>query len=387
MKKNLILWLIFINPLCFNKDIYAQKATDSLSFSGQLAGWGGINFNEPALQQIGARYIPALSYHLKNKHNLIFNIEASVNAYSNIRFNGLKFDTIQSGLKPYRLSARLSSEQWEIRLGLQKLSFGSASMLRPLMWFDKIDARDPLQLTDGVYGLLGRYYFLNNANIWIWGLYGNNERRGWDYFPSSKKDPEFGGRVQVPLLTGEMAITYNHRNANFSDDTLSILSPGKPYFPENKFGLDGKWDIGAGIWFEYVYKNSNTSLASINRQEQYLNFGSDYTFFIGNGLNFSFEHFMFMTGSVLDKPGNYQNFSALSMSYPFGMINRAIIMVFYNYENHSWYRFMNFQRQYDNVSLYLMLYWNPDTFNLYSGSDEMEMFAGKGVQIMLSFNH
>ena len=60
-----------------------------------------------------------------------------------------------------------------IEPGLQKINFGSATMLRPLMWFDQVDPRDPLQLTDGVWGVLGRYYFLNNANIWLWGLYGN----------------------------------------------------------------------------------------------------------------------------------------------------------------------------------------------------------------------
>ena len=68
---------------------------------------------------------------------------------------------------------RYSSDQFELRLGLQKINFGSASMLRPLMWFDQMDPRDPLHLTDGVWGLLARYYFLNNANIWLWGLYGN----------------------------------------------------------------------------------------------------------------------------------------------------------------------------------------------------------------------
>jgi len=54
---------------------------------------------------------------------------------------------------------------------LQKINFGSATLFRLLMWFDRIDPRDPLKLTDGVYGLLLRYYFHNNTNIWLWGLY------------------------------------------------------------------------------------------------------------------------------------------------------------------------------------------------------------------------
>lgn len=35
------------------------------------------------------------------------------------------------------------------------------------MRFDQVDPRDPLKLTDGVRGLLGRYCFLNNADIWL----------------------------------------------------------------------------------------------------------------------------------------------------------------------------------------------------------------------------
>ena len=86
-----------------------------------------------------------------------------------------------------------------VRGGLQKINFGSANLLRPLMWFDQIDPRDPLQLTDGVWGILGRYYFLNNANIWVWGLIGNDQRKGWEVIPSVKNKPEFGFRVQMPI--------------------------------------------------------------------------------------------------------------------------------------------------------------------------------------------
>ena len=111
---------------------------------------------------------------------------------------------------------KFSGDQFEVRAGLQKINFGSASMLRPLMWFDQIDPRDPLQLTDGVYVLLGRYYFLNNANIWVWALYGNDSRKGWEQIPSLKKVPEFGGRLQLPVSHGELGTTYHYRVADAS---------------------------------------------------------------------------------------------------------------------------------------------------------------------------
>ncbi|MDR1585772.1 MAG: hypothetical protein LBS07_06360, partial [Prevotellaceae bacterium] len=104
----------------------------------------------------------------------------------------------------------------EVRLGLQKINFGSAQLFRPLMWFDAIDPRDPLQMTDGVWGGLFRYYFQNNANFWLWTLYGNDEVKGWETAPSAQSLPEIGGRVQLPLKQGEVALSYHLREADFS---------------------------------------------------------------------------------------------------------------------------------------------------------------------------
>merc|ERR1712127_1137306 len=106
-----------------------------------------------------------------------------------------------------------NTNQFELRVGLQKIDFGSASLLRPIQWFNQIDPRDPLQLTNGVYGVLGRYYFLNNANIWLWTLYGNEKTRGFDALETNKKVPEFGGRIQYPTKKGEIALSYHHRSA------------------------------------------------------------------------------------------------------------------------------------------------------------------------------
>ena len=73
--------------------------------------------------------------------------------------HGNGIDSTDFRFKPYRLWLRYSTSHLEIRAGLQKINFGSSNILRPLMWFDKMDFRDPLMLTDGVYALLGRYYF------------------------------------------------------------------------------------------------------------------------------------------------------------------------------------------------------------------------------------
>src|SRR5690606_40300081 len=100
-------------------------------------------------------------------------------------------------IKPYRLWARYSGNQFELRAGLQKINFGSATILRPLMWFDQMDIRDPLQLTDGVWAMLGRYYFLNNANIWLWVLYGNEDPKSWETFRSEEHTSELQSREHL----------------------------------------------------------------------------------------------------------------------------------------------------------------------------------------------
>ena len=110
-------------------------------------------------------------------------------------------------------------------------------LLRPIQWFNQIDPRDPLQLTNGVYAALGRYYFLNNANIWLWVLYGNEKTRGFDVLESNWKIPEIGTRIQYPIPKGEIALSYHYRTANSINQ--SFLNPYEK-IPEHRIGIDGK---------------------------------------------------------------------------------------------------------------------------------------------------
>jgi hypothetical protein len=361
----------------------AQISDDSVSFKGQLVGWAGLNFSDPGTQQVGIRYLPAFSYKHNFKRELNFDIEASLNAFCNARFLGFKFDTIQGNIKPYRFTARISSEQWEIRAGLQKISFGSANMLRPLMWFDQIDARDPLQFTNGVYGVLGRYYFLNNANIWLWGLYGNSEPRGWEITGTSKNHPEIGGRVQLPVRAGEVAISYNHRIAEGGElGGFSVYNE----IPENKFGFDIKLDMIVGCWFEGSWVTKNKDLNLFTNQEIF-NFGIDYTFGIGNGLYAIAEQLL---AAYDENPFNFQktsSFSLLSLSYPVGLFDTLSGIVYYDWNNNNSYNFLTWQKQFNTINFYLMGYWNPANYIIPAQDGGENLFAGRGVQIMLVWNH
>ena len=60
--------------------------------------------------------------------------------------------------EPYRWWIRYSTDKLEARLGLQKIAFGPAQILRPTSWFDTIDPRDPTGQTKGVEAFRLKYF-------------------------------------------------------------------------------------------------------------------------------------------------------------------------------------------------------------------------------------
>jgi hypothetical protein len=315
----------------------------SMNFQNQISIWGNLNFSDPLKYQLGARYIPTLSpsFEFKNNHKL--DAEISVNTFGNLSFSGSDYDTVNYDLKLYRLWLRYSTSHLELRAGIQKINFGSATILRPLMWFDKIDFRDPLQLTDGVYAFLARYYFLNNVNIWFWTLYGNDKIKGWESVPSVRNIPEYGGRFQIPVPRGEAGLSYHHRIADFSQLYAGIPGVTETRFSENRMALDGKWDLGVGLWFEWVGELNDPDNTLISKLETYSNIGLDYTFSLGNGLNVVSEYFRYANHPEEDQEKLRSNLSLLALSYPFQLSNTVSVMVYYDWDKKNWYQFINLQ--------------------------------------------
>jgi hypothetical protein len=375
-----ILWLLlFINASL----LYAQDSI--FKFTGQIDAYAGLKFADPFQWQTGGRVIPSLSIGKFGKNNIKFDSEISFDSYLNYQFSEWQSTITDEKIKPYRFWIRITSQRFELRAGLQKINFGSASMLRPLMWFDQIDPRDPLQLTDGVYALLGRYYFRNNSNAWLWVLWGNKSTKGWETVPTVRRIPEFGGRMQFAVPKGEMAVSYHHRTADLS----KIIDPanlhGTSDFPEDRLGLDGKWDLGVGLWTEYSLSHSTLDTAYFGPWTKSFTAGLDYTFSLGNGLYMATEFFRYSNANRVFEPGVNKTFSVLSVNYPLGM-NKLAGMLYYNWADDSWYRFINLQRQSDNWTYYLFLFWNPDEIEIYNRGMENNMFAGKGIQVMVAFN-
>lgn len=418
--------------------------SQTLEFQGLVSGWGAASAEKSTPSQLGFRWLPALSLTKHLRGESLLDAELSLNAWGTADVHG--FDDIRSRgrIKLYRGQGRFSSPRFEARLGLQKISFGSAAFLRPLMWFDRLDPRDPLQITDGVYGLLLRYYFLNNANIWLWGLYGNEDPKGWETLSTAPKRPEFGGRIQTPLGKGELAFSYHHRRvktkANNPDSSSSLrpspscsmfsasraipaATPAPPLstmtrgfyqtglsdstsvesspsvIPENRYALDGKWDFGVGVWFEASFIRQEDERLPYPRQRA-LTIGLDYTFDIGNGLHVLGEYFEFTpkkskasddNSSMAsgDIPGRDTfRFVALSLSYSLGLLDNLSGIVYYDWEKRDTYAFLRWQRTYDRWNFHLMAFWNPERFRIYRTEEtDANLFAGKGIQVMVVFHY
>jgi hypothetical protein len=357
-----------------------------IDFHGQLSGWAAGGRAGSLDLQFGLRYIPTLSLTKSLTKKYALDAEISVNLYGVALGTGIDHLETAGRLRPYRMWLRFATSQFEARIGLQKISFGSALLLRPLMWFDRIDPNDPLQLTNGVYGLLLRYTFLNNANVWLWGLYGNDDLKGWETTPTLKKTPEYGGRLQFPLLKGELAFSYHHRRADPSRGLLPELSFEPRPVAENRFALDGKWDLGVGLWFEGTLTRQDLKFFPLKYQRA-LNLGLDYTFSVGDGLHILGEYLIMQLSETALGKGQDLKFSALSIDYPLGLTDRIKGVAFYSWESGDWYRFVTWQRILDRWGFYIIGFWNPESYRIIPSQQGKSAFVGKGLEVIVVFNH
>ncbi len=368
---------------------FAGTSAATFDFNGRASGWLGASSDSSYRLLAGVRYLPEARVSLPIAGSLALDAEASVNGFVTADARPPDSARLEVRIKPYRGFLRLSSSQFEARAGLQKINFGSATMLRPLMWFDRVDPRDPLELTEGVYGLLGRYYFQNNANVWAWGLLGNSAPKGWEQLGSVCWKPEFGGRAQLPVPRGEVAATYHHRTVDFSQVSKNYVLLDEQ--DEDRLGLDAKVDIGVGLWLEGTLSRTTRNL--IDREEdppvwaRAATVGTDYTFGIGNGLGVIAEHMLvgaaakpFGRGSMSDA-----HVSALMFSYPIGILDNLRAIALYDWRNKGVYSFVGWQRTLDSWLFSATAFWNPDTpVSLGAPGGGA---AGKGIQVMVVFNH
>ncbi|MEE9572108.1 MAG: hypothetical protein V3W20_03570, partial [Candidatus Neomarinimicrobiota bacterium] len=267
------------------------------------------------------------------------------------------------------------------------ITFGTARLIRPLMWFDRIDPTDPLQLTEGVWGMRLRRDFTNNSNAWLWGLLWNNEPQGWDLIPTKKNNVELGGRFQIPFWKGEVGFSAHNRIIGRNDlpSYLEISTMPKAT-PEVKAAIDGFFDIGVGLWFESSIVHADYG-ADYPNWQSFLTFGSDYSFAIGNGITVTAEHFIH---SQDDKPlttDSVAQLTGLMAMYPVSIFDQFSGIIFHNWDAELTYFFISWQRTYDNWTINLNSFFTSKSDETFSLGQSISDFSSRGIQLMLIFNH
>ena len=383
--------LSVLSVICISIITTASGGALALDFQGQASPWFILAKTDSVRTELGFRYIPSLVIELPVMRTNLIDVEISANAYGKVNWVWSVDDYDSDyAIDLYRFWGRFSGSQYELRGGLQKISFGSATVFRPLMWFDQIDVRDPLRITDGVYAMLFRYYFLSNVNIWLWGLYGNYEVKGWENYPTDSGDVEYGSRVQIPVFSGEYGVSFHHRDVSLGDLYLDVI-------PENRIGMDGKWDIGVGVWLEGVMVHMDMSSVPENYVQQipqlqfeyqrYLTVGLDYTFNIGNGIYALAEHLLTdLSDEALGSAQERRHLSAVSLRYSVGNLDELSAIVYYDWDSEDLFRYAKWTRTYDRWMINLIGFWNPD-IELYDNIGLSSTVLGRGLQIIIAYNH
>jgi hypothetical protein len=346
--------------------------SQDFNFKGQLSLWGiGIRSQNEWNGNSGLRYIPQFNYSFLLGENDLLNTELLFNTY--YETGSISRDY---GCKSYRAIVRYTTAQTETQLGLQKIDFGPAQLLRPLMWFDRVDPRDPLKLTDGVYALRFKYSFLDNSLVWLWCLYDNTNNQGYEFFPTVKNTPEFGGRIQLPVPAGEIAATFHTRKV----DAMFF------YYRENRYALDGRWDIGIGVWFESVWQQNIPNML-IYKWNNMTTIGADYTIPEGNGIYILAEHMITTFSNSFWGTDQNRQISAMMATYSIGVLDNLSLQEYYDWYNKNLYQYFQCQRTYDNFIINFALFHYPENGGSLFLSSKTSLFSGYGLQMMLIYNY
>ena len=364
---------LIITALCMVQHAHAMNC----ELAGQLSAWvNEAEADDNWENNSGIRYIPQLTLSRQFSEDLLFDVELSLNGY-------LSYDTRDtsdnSDVELYRFKIRLATPKLEARLGLQKISFGPALLLRSLQWFDRLDPRDPQKLTDGVYGFRLKYSTLNNANYWFWILKDNDDLKGLEFLPSDSGPPEVGGRIQYPVPHGEVAATFHTRKVNLTPYAL-------PDATENRYALDGRWDKIIGFWFETVLQEQRIDIFPFT-WVKFTTVGMDYTVGVGNGLYVLAEHLVTSLSQNKWEWRNCYNFSAIHLRYPIGFFDAVSVICYYNWDEEKPASYASWSRTLDKFDITISLFKYPETARSLLGINRDDTVRGSGGEVLFIYHH
>ena len=355
------------------------------SYQGQLNLWFRVPQKDPQSGENGIRYIPGIHTRVTLEDGMEIDGEASINFYLTSSRNSEK--SWQESVKAHRLWGRIFSEDLEVRIGLQKINWGPGKTLRALQWFDQIDPTDHSGFTEGVKALLLRRYFEDNANLWGWILYGNQEAMGISPYITLKNQPEFGGRFQIPVVKGEAGLSFNHRRIDASLRTKDLQQEKKT---ENRIGFDAQWDLGLGLWFEYTLVEIEKA-APLPQQQRLGVLGIDYTFDVGNGLYTALEAMQIQDISSSPNFATPTRWTtALTQNYPLNLLDQVGLIALWNVEQKTGKMHAKWQRVQDDLIWNVALFYNVTRGKASSndsGTSSPWTVSDRGLQVFVQYNH
>lgn len=364
------------------------RAETEVRFQGELRTWLTVESEPSEDRELALRYLPQLDLVMPLSEILTLDGQAMGNLYA----GGLQpadGDTeTRHEAKSYRFWLRGYTDQAGLRLGLQEISFGPGKLLRSLRWFDQKDSRDLTAFTEGVNAALFRYYFLNNANIWAWSMSGNDERMGLSLLRTADQAIERGGRIQLPLGSGELGISAHSRRAEL------YSYPGSPgslsrELQEDRFGIDLFWDLGIGLYLETTYLDLEKN-GIIPESQRFLTTGCDYTFDVGDGLGVVLEvmsvDLRYRDDSL---PGDTVWALAGSGQISLNLLDQLQMMVFHRGETEATTLQVSWQRTTDDWILSLIGFTSRVDHDA-AGTTLFSNAAStgqEGIRLLLQLNH
>ncbi len=349
-------------------------AAQPFRLQGQL--WGTITGgNDPAegyrqhTELLG--YIPTLSVMKQFANGALIDFEWAHKV--GISADGNPNGEIENFEDLHRLWMRYSSEHLEVRLGLQKIAFGPARILRPLAWFDNIDPEDPTNQTDGVNALRLRFFPGANLALWTWIVISDQ----WEYYSP-------GIRLEATLPLGELGLSwYDHRQPGFH--SLGQMPVAQLWGHDRRLALDLRYDGLIGLWTESFLVLPSESEQNPGRQKFVL-LGGDYTVGIGNGLYIMLEQ-LWLPAADANSAGGRQ-LAALLASWSLGLFDQLMVIVYQDWDNSRTYSYFRWARVYDHISLNIMLSLNPRRSDYGNNILDPNLSGfGTSLNFMLVYNH
>ena len=351
--------------------IFGQSSSLNLQWKGQASLIHASSFEESFDESpTTMRYIPQLRLDYQSSSSTRLGFDAAVDLYNFSRGDSL----VKLDGDLYRFTLRFDTPKTQLRVGLQKINFGPARMLRVLQWFDQLDPRDPLALSPGVWSVMGRYYFENGAIIRLWSMADAPDPQRDTWGIADEWPWDIGGRLEYPIPAGTLGLTLHKLDVGETE-----------YFNESRAALDVRLDALVGLWSELMFSRTDFDFADANNSLTAMA-GVDYTFGIGNGLYVALESLTSHFGNVGEDMPWVAGSTALMGSYTLGLAD-GLTAYLYGINlpdiETQYIPMLGWQHTSGNWLYYIALYDMPKL----AVGGSMALPTGTGIQLNIAFNH